>query len=537
MAISFLTPNRTVLLISDEALYIYMTGSKETSLVEAVPWDAENFEKNVAQIIAKECGGKPVLILNDMVEQHYRKEKIPKVSVGVMDKAGMIRRKLNVAFPSYPVKASLELKDDTKDKKQAAVYLFAGIPNTPQFAKTISATKKSMASIVSFCLLPVEASDMVKALAAKIAKQKKSKAKWVVFMGQHKNGSLRQIVIKNGELALTRMTPIVDNDNDPSRWAKEVNQEFDATMSYLTRFGYQSEDSLEAIIIANPVAGEALVNAVGDEHTINTLTASDAGRLLGLNLGRLDDSRYADILHVAWNGRKNRFIMPMKAMQIDKVSRPRQIAMFGSLLLLGGIAFFAYMAFNNFTEISSMNEEIEDNERKVAQLNLQLDQEVQRKEALGFDVRLVQSSIAIHDDLMKRNKPVLNIFKNIGMALGKDLRVDKITLQEPDSYVIANILNQQNPEYVPLYKASFQITYPSTTDIDRGNTEVSELRDRLQDIMPQNKVKVLKYLKDYEYSEDIIVESGDVDKQDVQQDFVAEIEVSGMRKLETDVQP
>lgn len=79
--------------------------------MDTVPWAVDNFEANVAAVVSKECGGKPVLILNDMVEQHYRKERIPKVSV--MDKANVLQRKLMVAFPNYPVRAALPLKEKT----------------------------------------------------------------------------------------------------------------------------------------------------------------------------------------------------------------------------------------------------------------------------------------------------------------------------------------------------------------------------------------------------------------------------------------
>ena len=47
MTPSFLVPNRTVLLVSDDALYIYSTSSKDVKLVETVPWDAQNFVENV----------------------------------------------------------------------------------------------------------------------------------------------------------------------------------------------------------------------------------------------------------------------------------------------------------------------------------------------------------------------------------------------------------------------------------------------------------------------------------------------------------
>lgn len=79
---------KTILMIGDEALSIYSSGFKGLELVEAVPWGADNFEENVSKIIAKDCAGKSVTVLNDTVEVHYRKERVPKVSI--MDRKNVV---------------------------------------------------------------------------------------------------------------------------------------------------------------------------------------------------------------------------------------------------------------------------------------------------------------------------------------------------------------------------------------------------------------------------------------------------------------
>ena len=62
MTASFLIPNRTVLLVTDEALYIYSTGSRGVRLVETVPWEAENFEQNVATVISKKTNKRSAIL-------------------------------------------------------------------------------------------------------------------------------------------------------------------------------------------------------------------------------------------------------------------------------------------------------------------------------------------------------------------------------------------------------------------------------------------------------------------------------------------
>lgn len=530
MALSFFSPARTVLLISDEALYIYAVSGAGARVVEIIPWEADNFEQNVANVIAKDCGGKPVLILNDMVEQHYRKERVIRSGVGVFDKSGMLKRKLNVTFPNYPVRAAYPLKEKLPktDKKQAAdIYIFAAVPGSSQFTKTITAARKSLASIAGFCLLPVESSDMVKALSDKLSKGRKQKSKWAVFMGQHKNGGLRQIVTKDGELALTRMTPISDVDTDAGLWANEVYQEFKATMSYLSRFGYQVEDGLDVIVVGDPMAGESLEGLIEDDCNYSSMTAEEAARILGLPFSRGGDDRYADVLHTGWAGRKSKFILPMQAAQIDQVSKPRQMAMAASVLLLLSAAFFGYKAFDRFQSTAQTFMDLDTAKRRYAQLDVQYQKEVKRKEDLGFDVRLVQSSIAVHNDLEKKRIKPLRILSGVGHALGKDLRVDQISIKRPEKTLVGALTASRDDAPATLFEASMQMTYPSTTDIDRGNQEVRDLSQRLRDLLPGRKVEVTKFLKDYEYVEEIVVESGDLDKKDIEQDFVAEIKITG----------
>lgn len=534
MALSFLTPARTVLLVSDEFLTIFSISAKGAKLIETVPWGADNFEKTISRIIARDCGKKPVLIVNDMVEQHYRKERVVKTGVTFVDKSSMVARKLNVAFPNYSIRAAYPLKEKipkTESQPAADVYIFAAVANTDQITQTVNATKKSLASVAGFCLLPVEASDMVKSLSVKMAKKGKKKNVWSIFIGQHRNGSLRQVLTKNGELALTRMSPMVESDQNPEVWAQELLNEFKSTMSYLSRFGYDPDDGLDVFVMANPAPGEALRAIVDVDCDLHIMTVDEAAKILGVSLGPQSDARYADALHVAWVGRKSRFILPMKAAEVDEVSKPRQIAMGAAVLLFAGSAFLAYQNATSYSELSSTNEEINTFKRQKAQLDAQYEREVQRLAEVGFDAKLVQSSLAVYDEFEKEKIEVLQVVKQVGNALGKDLRIDKINLKRAEEPIVANPFNNFQADAdkkKPLYEARITMTYPSTADVDKGNREVAKLRNRIKSLMPGNEVKVIKELQDFSYQEGIVSEAGDVDTQNAQQDFVAEIEITGM---------
>ena len=523
---SLFAPSRTVLMISDDALLIYSVDGKGGKLVEAVPWEAENFEKNAADIISKECGGKPILILNDMVEQHYRKEKVPNVSI--LDKQNVVKRKLKAAFPNYPVRAALPLKEKvskTESSMAGNIYIFAAVPASEAFAKTMAAARLSLAPIAGFCLLPVEASDMIQKLAERLKSKTDKKAQWTIFMGQHQSGGLRQIVIRNGELALTRMTPIVDDKGDPNIWAKEVHQEFQATMSYLTRFGFDASDGLNVILMSEPTAGNIVSEMIETPCNFFSLTVADVAKKLKISVGYQDVDHLADALHVSWIGRKSRFILPMKARQIEHLSRPRQIAALASVLLVIGAGFLTYQMFSYMQVISETKGDIRDLQTRKEQLDLKYSKEVQRKEDLGYNIQLIQSSLAVYENLEEKQIPAFDLFYEIGEALGRDMRLDSLQVDRGSQSIVAAI--SQSKEGVPIFVSELQMTFPSTTDAEKGNQEVRALQARLQRRLEGHAVEVTKLLEDYEYSEEIVVETGDAKKDTKSQDYVAEIRIEG----------
>lgn len=526
MSLSLLTPSRTILMISDDALFIYSISSKGVKMVEVVPWTAENFEEDVALIITKECGGKPVLILNDMVEQHYRKEKVPRVSV--MDKSSILKRKLNVAFPNYPVRAALPLKEKVAktDRTMAgSVYIFAAIPATDAFKKTMAAATRSLVPIAGFALLPIESSDMIKKLSEKTVAKGEKTPRWTIFMGQHQGGGLRQIVIKDGELALTRMTPIVDCEAEPDLWATEVNQEFQATMSYLSRFGFDPDDGLNVILVSEPSAGDAVGNLLDVPCSFRSMSADEVAKLMSLNMGDQDNYYLSDALHVAWIGKKSKFILPMKARQIDNVSQPRQLAAMAMVIMLLFGAFQTYQLLDSYQKLAENSGRLVDMTQRTSQLSLQYKKEVKRKKDLGFDIQLIQSSLAVFDKLEEKQIKAIGLFFNIGRALGKDMRIDRITVTRGKLGLADKMLNKNAKS--PLFTSGMQMSFPSNTDAEKGNKEVKGLRARIQSLLPGHTVKVSKLLEDYEYNEEIVVETGDDNSKSTKQDFVAEITIEG----------
>lgn len=534
---SLLSPSRCILLLSDEGLGIYDALSGRTQLVESVPWNTQDFEEAVVEVIKKRCRGKSVLVFNDMVEQHYRKERVPKVSP--FDKANVLKRRVAAAFPSYPIRSAIKLKEKAPPRDQGAsgdIYLLAAVPLSENVRKTLNAVQKTYYSVAGFCLLPVEAASMVHVLSKKLAKVTEKASTWSIFVGQHQNGGLRQIVTKNGELALTRMTPIVDTDIDHDLWSSEVAGELRGTMSYLSRFGFDPNDGLDVIVIANNSVADKVAAKIDFDCNLSVLTSGEAASLLNLKIGRQDDQRYADPLHVAWVGKKKAYTMPLQSAQLESIAGPAKYATAASLVLLAGCAYFGYEAFSSATQWAENNTALTRAQEALAVVKQEHEGEVAKKSQAGVDFLLIENSTKVYAKLEKQSMRPLPVFDMIGRSLGPDIHLKSLEVKP----VVTSALETApaDPAQAPdpsaeqpqkQYEVVIKITFPPELAPEKGVQKISELEKRLKANLPNHSVSIIKQVADLSYTGNFVGEATSQKKVDEQkQDYEAQILIKGV---------
>lgn len=419
---------RAVLLIGDEALCIYKVTAKAVLLLDRVPWQADGFLDIVTRTIKKECKFRPLLILNDMTDQHFKGgQRITKV--GPLDKANVIKRKLNVAFPSYPIRGALKIATPggAKASDGSERYLFAGVPASEQIAKTVHVSKMSLSDLSGFYLLPVEAASMVNDLAAKISKKEgREPGQWVVFVGQHHGGALRQIIVRNGQLAMTRMTPIIDSDEDPARWAQEVNNEFKATVSYLSRFGFTPEDGVDIISVANSESGIALGDLLDISCNYHSFTSMEIAKILGMKIGVQDDPRYADALHVSWVSKAVQFAMPMISKDIGELRMQRLGATAAMFCLIGASLFFAGQMKVQTGKYLEQNKKLTQAKKTKSRAQASYSDAERALKEKGIDIKYIRALATTYEEFEADTSSALPIISVLGKALEGKMRIDKV---------------------------------------------------------------------------------------------------------------
>ena len=391
-----------------------------TKFIDSISCNAEDFEGTVKTCLVKQGRKRPVVILNGMVEQHYRKEKVPKVSI--MDQSNVLKRRLNVAFPNHPIRASLKL-DKEKGDRNTMNYLFAAMPSSESFKKVMNAVQEARVSVVGVYLLPVEAAPVVKKLVSKIYKPDQARSVWTIMVGQQRGGGLRQIVTRKGDLALTRMSPIVDTDIEPELWAGEVSSEIKATMSYLTRFGYNEADGLNIIVAASQSSAEVLEKIIDIDCNLKVLDVQEMASALSLRLGKHDTLRYADILYASALGQKSKFILPMKAASVDRIVKPQRAASFLLFGLFAGLLAAGVFLFQGVNEQGVNKDRLVVTEQRLEALQQEYDIELEKKKEVGFDFLLVSNSISLFEGFQKEKTHLLKTVREIGRSLGTDLKI------------------------------------------------------------------------------------------------------------------
>lgn len=520
--------------MGDDSLQIYRAFGAGVERIADINWDDPDFMLEAQNAVLKKSKSSSVIILNDMVEQHYRKERVPNVSF--FDRSGLIKRRLGIAFPNYRVRAALKLKDKKSPAAGDSVgspYLFAAIPASDFFNRALEVVRITGVTLIGVYLLPVESSKMVAQLSKKINQSKKDKPIWSVFVGQHHNGNLRQIVTRNGELALTRLTPIVDTDVEPQLWAKEVADEINATMSYLTRFGYKPLDGLDIIVTANNAAGDILQETLSVDANVTIMDAQKIAFTLGQKIGPQEDLRYADPIHVGYLAARKSYTLPLDSAAITQLIKPRKIASTAILAMSAAILFFGFSLFNNWTNFKDLDNQLVVATQQTQSLRAEYRLELDRQKEMGFDFLLVDNAIQIHEKLTSQKMKPLLIANEIGRALDVDIKLDSLefeTVETPADSAQTTFDDRGNeiePENVKFLEALLTISFPSSVNPDVGVRKVNDIRDKLAGSLMGYEVRIVKQVADLSYTGNFTGGAGAVQDQGQPDRYDAEIQIRG----------
>ena len=274
-------------------------------------WQVEGHDdaalRTLAAALAKAPSG-PLLVVADLLEQSYRKEAVPRLNRA--DRAKVLNRRLERAFPDTPLKAALKLADDPEELR-SETCLLVGLPPATDWDRWLGFLRQIENPVQALTLLPVEAAAMVDRLARALAPADRPPQGWAILIGRQVTGGFRQIVVHRGELVLTRLTPSLAGDAGPAEVAAEIRRELKATLGYMTRLGYRAGGSLDILALGDQALAAALADPGSIPGRLTVIAAAAAAGALGLAVPAEVEAADGALLGALWAGQRRRPVLQL----------------------------------------------------------------------------------------------------------------------------------------------------------------------------------------------------------------------------------
>ena len=489
---------KQILVVGNDGVQLYVTSGKRVSLYGDYSGSGGSLSAELRE--AFRAVNAPLIILFDVVEQQYRKESIPKVSY--FDKNKVVQRKLLMAFPQQQFRAFIPLAQKPKEN-EGLIALFAGLGSSLTTTQVIDAVLNSEVSVQGVGLLPMESTKLVSALVDATHKRAKTAndTRWSILMTFHKTGGLRQVIIKDGELALTRLTPLALDPHDIKALTDEMVREFNATLTYLSRFGYIASDGLDLIVVSSPEVAQMMREYKLPVTHLYPLSAHEAGNLIGLTPTiPPDDNVYGEIIHAGWAGIQRKLLMPLSAQVMDKVTQARQFARLAIFLLFLGAGYLGWQDFNLQTANFTLNSEIVDQKSQRIALQNEYDALSKKLNTLKYDPEKTRLTLEVYDqfktqgidfeptltainDLIDKSKIILQKIKIVAGS-GDDAGTAAAAAPPPVP------TDPNAPPQKPLATIDFTIGFVESAPTEEAARMTNDLTDRLKSRFPGRTVEI-----------------------------------------------
>lgn len=536
--------SKRVLMVGGEGVVLYAPLGKGIERETAISWEVPNFDEQLVQALDSKHRGKSVLVIFDGADQTYRKEEnIPKLSP--IDRPRFVKRKLELAFPSYPIRASLEIKP-AKAKKQfiqlkaakeeARSYLFVALPDTDQLDRIGNALYETGVPVSGFGLLPLESTGMVAELASKVFSGQGKPSRWAVVISQHETGGLRQVVVKDGNLALTRLTPTSEAGTSGTGWVDEVTREFKATLTYISRFGYTDADGLDVVVICGDVEKQFFDPKTLPVTHFQCINAGEALRHLGAKSFGFDKTNFGDAVHAAWAGKKGGLKLAVRVPSIHRIMAPRLAARAASGLLAVGVVGLLGLTAMDLQAYAGLQGEIGDKQNQKSMLSREYEQESKAFEGLPVRPDAVRATLGVKKLLEKNTinlRPILNTLKN---TLPSDVTIEDILIEHTpggalmigDAAVTRSPFAQApDPEDPGVVHVNFKFKLPKAMPLDQKTLRADELQKALAAAFPGYDVSLSQFGNVDRASGPMVLKIGEAPAPSSDAEAVAEIDMKG----------
>ncbi len=503
-------PPRFVLAIGNEgALLLHVAGARVVR-----QWRVDGHDEAALASLRATLGEaprRPVVVVSDLLEQSYRRETVPKL--GRVDRAKVIKRRLERAFPDTSLKAALKLSDDPEEPRSHR-YLFTAVSPAPDWDRWIELLRTIENPVAALTLLPIEATDLVTRLVRALAPAERRPKDWAILISRQQTGGFRQIVVNRGELVLTRLTPSLPADTGPADVAAEIQRELRATLGYMTRLGYRAGGGLEIVVLGDEALKGALVDAGTAAGDLTVVSAAAAAAALGL--GPLASADEADgvLLGAAWVGRRRRWILQLLPADLrTRMVQTMALRWASAGLATSALALLSYSALSAASGLQ-VEQEIDWLSAWQGTTRQQLERSESELDRISAEAEAMRALLAAHAQLQADRRDPFDTLRSLRGAMRQDEELSgfKWHLIEP-----ANPGSRQLPQ-----RGSADFTLDLTLDLGRltdpaaAVAATEDLAGRLREAFAQHPIAIKRQAVDILPNQAFVGGTGLSDRRDQQ---------------------
>lgn len=413
-----------VLLIGDEGgILVYMQGKKVVRRLFAASPQPDHTGA-ILELLGSHPNV-PLSVLVDVMDQQYARHSFPPVSA--LSVAGLVKRRIERDFQPGDITGSMRLGRDKTGRKEWQ-YLLISLGYTPLVQQWLDLIVEQPNELRGIFLSPVEGQSYLPMLRSTLSSSKP--LVWQLLVSHHKVSGFRQIVLKNGKLAFTRITQAID-DAVPAVIAGNIEQEIMNTLEYLKRLGFDDTHALEIIVVAS---GD--VNEVLDLKRFNigqywALSPMEVAENLGLEQAALSADRFGDVVMASAFAHAKRTHLRLMTAYATKLSQ-LYMARIGLRIaaVLVAITLFC-MSGMRMLEAFDANSAAADSDAKRRPVEQQITTLRQALNGLSKDIAFKSAVTLTYDAYMKDLTAPTDFIDVIQGYLPAEVRVRKFTWGKP----------------------------------------------------------------------------------------------------------
>ena len=386
----------------------------------------------------------PSAFLVDVIEEEFRLDTIPHV-IG-LDRSKLLDRKAAGQFRSTPFRSATIAGREKSGRKDDRV-LFSGLTKPEAFEPWLSELRQRKVPLMGVYSVPQVMLQVAKSLKVKHAN--------MLILSIQKNRLLRQTFFNNGELKISRLTPMSSTSVDA--YINSIQNEVERNQRYLGRLQLLAfTEPMHVYLLSEGELIEAYANVcVGnDKLYFHSIDANSMAEKSGLKDARLS-GRNEDLFSYLLSKKlpEGNYASKNECAYFSFYKLRRQVVAASVFLAVGATAW----SVNNVFEGQKLKLQADEIAMQTQKIRVEYEKQAARMPEVPYKPRVMRAAVESDDALAKRKPAPMQALVLIGQGLIKhpNIELDEISWNSVGEPVeVTDDMLDENGEVIPELAAS-----------------------------------------------------------------------------------